>query len=298
MTPRQIEAFRAVVQTGGVTAAAQRLRVSQPAVSRILRDFEAELGFALFERHKGRVHPTSAGLTLLAEVERAFIGLDRLALIGREIRERRRGRLRIGCMPALAHSLLPRAIAAFMRARQSVELRVLIDSSAAIRQQLLDRQIDLGLTVGNVAGAGVRTIARLRAPAVCVIPAAHRLAAKRIVTPRDLADEAFISLGAGTPTRHRIDAVFDEARVSRQLGIEVTLSATACQLVAAGLGVAIVDSLMAEAFRDHGVAWRPFKPRIGFDYNVVQPLPQLGEPLGESFVAALREALPTGLAMI
>ena len=88
---RQVEAFRALMQRHTVTRAAQALHISQPAVSRLLSDFESGVGFKLFERQQGRLLPTSEARVLYDEVERAFVGLDRIALAAQQIRAMRRG---------------------------------------------------------------------------------------------------------------------------------------------------------------------------------------------------------------
>ncbi|OXH86866.1 LysR family transcriptional regulator, partial [Burkholderia multivorans] len=92
---RQIEAFRAVMQRHTVTRAARDLHISQPAVSRLIADLEARVGFVLFERQQGRFTPTAQARVLYEEVERAFIGLDRVAQAAEQIRAMRRGTLRV-----------------------------------------------------------------------------------------------------------------------------------------------------------------------------------------------------------
>ena len=85
---RQIEAFRAVMTAGGVSAAAAFLNVSQPAVSRLIRDLEAQIGVALFERRSGgRLQPTRDALILFREVERYFISLDQITQTAAGLRD-------------------------------------------------------------------------------------------------------------------------------------------------------------------------------------------------------------------
>ena len=79
LTHRQIDVFRTVMATGHVTRAADRLGSSQPTISRDLARLEQVLGMALFERVRGRLRPTVRAQALLAEVERSYIGLDRIA---------------------------------------------------------------------------------------------------------------------------------------------------------------------------------------------------------------------------
>ena len=95
LNPRQIEAFRAVILTGGMTAGGEMLGVSQPAISRLVRDLETELGLKLFERNGAHIVPTAEALILYQDVERLFVGSDRIRDSARAIRDRRSGSLRI-----------------------------------------------------------------------------------------------------------------------------------------------------------------------------------------------------------
>ena len=81
LNTRQIEAFRAVMLTGSMTIAAEFLRVTQPAVSRLVKDLEKHLKFRLFRRQGNRLIPTHEATILFAEVDRFYVGLDRIAKI-------------------------------------------------------------------------------------------------------------------------------------------------------------------------------------------------------------------------
>lgn len=105
---RQVEAFRAMMLTGSVTEAAKLMAVTQPAVSRLLRDFQALLKTELFERRGTGLVPTAAATALYTEVERSFVGLERITAAAEEIRGRRTGSLRIAALPALSNGYLPR----------------------------------------------------------------------------------------------------------------------------------------------------------------------------------------------
>src|SRR5207248_2605933 len=103
---RQVEAFRAMMLTGSVTDAAKLMAVTQPAVSRLLRDFQALLKMELFERRGSGLVPTASATALYMEVERSFVGLERITAAAEEIRSRRTGMLRIAAMPALSNGHL------------------------------------------------------------------------------------------------------------------------------------------------------------------------------------------------
>src|ERR1700756_2383858 len=100
---RHVEAFRAMMLTGSVTDAAKLMAVTQPAVSRLLRDLQALLKMELFERRGSGLVPTAAPTPLYVGVEPSFAGPARTAAAAEEIRGRRIGTLRIAALPALAN---------------------------------------------------------------------------------------------------------------------------------------------------------------------------------------------------
>ena len=107
LNPRQIEAFRTVIVTGGITAAAQALNVTQPAVTRLIQDLQYALGLPLFVKRGARLVPTNEALSLYREVERQFVGLERIENAARNLREGRAGSLRVAALPAFNVGFLP-----------------------------------------------------------------------------------------------------------------------------------------------------------------------------------------------
>ena len=95
MNFRQLEAFRAVMSHGTVTQAAESMNVSQPAVTRLIMDFESSLGVSLFHRERGRLKPTAEAHLLFRESDMAFSGLARLREAAMVMKEIRRGRIRM-----------------------------------------------------------------------------------------------------------------------------------------------------------------------------------------------------------
>src|SRR6201994_2843499 len=117
---RQVEAFRATMLTGSVTEAAALMKVTQPAVSRLLRDLQALLKMELFERRGTGLVPTAAAMALYTEVERSFVGLERITAAAEEIRYRRIGALKVAALPALVNGYLPRVIGGFLKERPNL----------------------------------------------------------------------------------------------------------------------------------------------------------------------------------
>jgi DNA-binding transcriptional LysR family regulator len=288
---RQVEAFRAMMVTGSVTEAAKLVAVTQPAVSRLLRDFQALLKMKLFERRGTGLVPTAAATALYMEVERSFVGLERITAAAEEIRSRRTGTLRIAALPALSNGYLPRLAGHFLKERPNLNLAFFGVISPIVVDWVLNNQCDVGFAEVPIAHSGLPS---LRLPAlarVAVLPSGHRLAAKDVLQPRDFEGETFVSLSAGSSGRHLIDQAFTRDDVRRVLRVETALSEIMCGMVSSGLGVAICDPFTAQEFSTRGVIVRRFVPRIDFEFAPVFPAQRSASPVALDLVETVREAL-------
>ncbi|WP_244433255.1 LysR substrate-binding domain-containing protein, partial [Bradyrhizobium japonicum] len=126
---------------------------------------------------------------------------------------------------------------------------------------------------------------------VAVLPTGHRLAEKEVLEPRDFEGETFISLSAGSSSRHLVDQVFHRHNVRRVLRVETTLSEIMCGMVSSGLGVAICDPFTAQEFSTRGVVVRRFLPRIDFEFSAVFPAQRSPSPVALDLVETMRKAL-------
>src|SRR5882724_5477044 len=133
---RHIQAFRAVMTTGGMTLAAQTLHVTQPAVSRLVREFEADIGMPLFHRSGNRVTATAEAKLLLAEVERSYVGMTRISSFANALRKGESGPLTIAAMPAMELGFLPRFVAKFMKERPGLQVSGEGHSSPRVREKV------------------------------------------------------------------------------------------------------------------------------------------------------------------
>jgi len=254
---RQIEAFRAVMLTGAMTAAAEVIHVTQPAVSRMIRDLEAELDLTLFHRGGNQVVPTAQARALLAEVERSFIGLRQISDFARDLRTGHGGSLRIAALPALSTGFLPRFIAAFGRERP--RLGIMIDGlpSTLIRDGVVAGRFDIGVTAYPFQRQSL-SIAPLGDGAVVAVPPTHRLAGQLVVRLADLHQETLILISRFRSGVEPVAVALQS--VARRASIETPLATIACVLVTEGMGVAVVDPFSASEFIGKGLVIRPFEP--------------------------------------
>ncbi|RWQ03533.1 MAG: LysR family transcriptional regulator [Mesorhizobium sp.] len=194
MNLHDVDVFNAIMITRGAGAAATLLDTSQPAISRSLAKLEAELGFKLFDRIRGRLVATREGELFHAEVKANLVGLDRLKLRAAQIKEVGTGTIRVASLSALGHGLVPRAIVAFSRKHPQVRISYQVRTSNVVRDLVASGSFDIGLAADEVDTSGVLHSVFNTPRAVCVMPKNHRLAEKAVITPTDLADEAFLAL--------------------------------------------------------------------------------------------------------
>ena len=282
--PRQIEAFRALMLTGRTTRAAEAMHITQPAVSRLVRDLQEALGLVLFEKQGNRLTPTREALALYGEVERSYVGLDRILQSARELRERRAGTLRIAAMPALANGVVPRFTGEFLATRENLDIALFGLVSVTVLDWVVSDQCDLGFAAAPIQHPAVRVERMPSARYVAVLPDGHRLARRRVIRPQDLAAEPFVSIGPTTPSTYRIADVFSAAGVTRRIRVETPLSAIACALVASGAGVSVVDPFTASEAEAHGVIVRPFEPALDFQVAALYPAGRALSPVGREFI--------------
>ncbi|WP_206951491.1 LysR substrate-binding domain-containing protein [Trinickia acidisoli] len=289
MNLKHVEAFRAVMTAGSMTAAAKELFTSQPNVSRLISQLERETGLVLFQRTGARLIPTSEGTAFFREVERAYVGLQGLANAAAQIRNLGTGRLRIAAMPSAGLTLVPRAIARFQRLHPGVTVSLHMNTSGTVNHWTASQFCDLGVAVYVSEASNCDVELLSTAAAMCVMPAGHRLAKKSLIKPADLQGESFISLCHGDGTRAQMDEVFTRAGVERVMAIEAQYTAVCCEMVRCAMGVTLSHPLVARDFAGPEIAIRRFSPDVLFPIYLLYPPHRPRERLASAFVEVLRE---------
>lgn len=242
---RQIEVFRSIMVTGSVTGAAKLLNVSQPAVSRLLSYTEQRLGLALFERIKGRLHPTPEARRLLAEVNAVFLTVQRVNEVAEDLIEHRHGHLRVACSPSLGQGLLPRAVGRFLARYPDARVSILTLVPAVLTQALLTQQADLGVVL--LADEHPNLQSQLLYPnrLLVAMPEGHPLAAHESIDLQQLAGASFVGYGSDMPIGNVLRELFLNANMVVRPKVDAQQVHVACALVQEGIGVALIDELTA-----------------------------------------------------
>jgi DNA-binding transcriptional LysR family regulator len=292
----RLNVFREVVQRGSLSAAAEALSFTQPAVSRQIAALEREAGAQLLERTPRGIRLTEAGRVLLGHAEAI---LDRMATARAQVESvagLAAGRLRIGAFPTANATVVPRAIAAFARAHPQVELSLVEAVTPDTIAHLRAGDVDLAVVThyAELETADLEVIELVDDELLIALPAAHPLARKPRLRLRDLRDETWIeSASAGRTLLNAALAHGFEPRV--RFGAENWLSKQG--LVAAGVGVTLIPSLAIPSVRDDIVlrSLGPQAPRR----RIVAALPAgYRAPAVAPFVELLRRAADEHVAYV
>ncbi|MCJ9670357.1 MULTISPECIES: LysR family transcriptional regulator [unclassified Neorhizobium] len=288
---RQLEIFRAVMLTGGMRTASDMVGITQPAISRLIRDLEADVGFSLFERLGNRLRPTEEAMMLYKEVSRHFEGIDRIDKVVQNIRMSRLGSVRVACYTALAINFMSDVIETFAADRPDVSIYLHDDASQVVLELVALHHFDIGVAFakGDYPGVFLEPLPTLCA--VCIVPETHRLNRKDVISPTDLEGETLISLGMNSLLRMQLDAVLAEHNVTCQRRIETTFAMSACDLVSRGLGVALVDPFTADAYPSRGLSRKSFAPAVPYNFGIALPSGKAPPRLVEDFRASIWQAI-------
>lgn len=289
LTQRQIEAFRGVMLRGSISGAAEMLGLTQPAVSRLVRDMQEVLQYRLFEPRGNGIVPNAEANLLFAEVEQSFVGLDRIEHTAQEIKRARRGNLRIIAMAGPAHGILPRLIARFLRDHPDIFVALHNHIAPTVLERVALRQFDFGIAYAPTDYPGLDIEPLPRLDAVCALPASHPLAAKTVIRPEDLHEQNLINHGARSHISVKLDAMLRIAGVVVRELAEATSAEVLCRLVGQGVGLALLDPFTMTAVRDPAIVMRRFEPRVDYPVALVFPSGMARSLAVEQFLDLLRQ---------
>ncbi|HEY4092322.1 MAG TPA: LysR family transcriptional regulator [Luteibacter sp.] len=251
---RQLRAFLAVAGHRHFRRAAEALHLTQPAVSRLIAELEAELDVRLFDRTTREVVPTEAGRYLEQALGRVLDELDTVLGHARTQADPLRGRVRIAAVPTLSAGLVPAGIARCTAGHPSLEIILRDQNQAQVLDAVRGGEVDFGLTVEPATHEEFDAETILRDPFRLVCPASHPFAMRGHVPWEALSGEPLVLLDHASGSRRLIDAILARRGVAARVAIEVGHPHTAFRMVEAGLGVTVTPALSLDALRPGLVA--------------------------------------------
>ena len=284
---KRLRAYRAWMQTGSVSLAAQQLGVTQPAVSRALHELSETLRVPLFTRQGRSLTPTRESLALYSEVDQILEKVAGIADISDNLRSFQARQLHVAATPAPALGILPATIKSFATDFPDVEVAMDMCMPRDLHDWTKIGPFDIGVALMPMAHPDATIKPLVRVDAVVGVRPDHPLAGRKEVTRADLRDFPFI-----LPPRYTLICAQWQAalRVDKRpdvVDLFTSSSLSACQWAAAGLGVAVVDPLSVVAV-DVGLVYRPVKPPLTLEYIMIFPKERKPSKLVDAFVSHMQ----------
>jgi LysR family transcriptional regulator for metE and metH len=241
VTLKQLRVLAAVAKSGRITAAANALGVTPPAVTLQLKLLEQSVGLPLFDRSQAGLRPTDAGDYMMQLEARIEAALDECDQELRALKGLGRGRVSIGVVSTTKY-FAPQALAAFARANPGVELELFVGNRDETIAALESLSIDMAIMGRPPRAIDLEQQEIGDHPHIIIAAPDHRLAGAKNITLRSLAGETFLLREPGSGTRILIDQIFAKADITPGFGMEFGSNETIKQAVMAGLGVAFISA--------------------------------------------------------
>ncbi len=298
MELRQLRSVLMVSETGSLNAAARRLRVAQPALSRQIRLLEEELGAPLFVRHARGMLPTEAGELLIERARRGLREIEQARSDVSALSGQVTGQVAVGMLPSVSELMAAR-FARAMRARYPlVRLRILTGVATHILEWLEKQEIDIAIVSEPLATAGLDSVPLVEEP-LYLVGSSRAAFARRTVKLRELAKYPLILPSTDFGLRGGIDRAVRDAGIELDVAIEANSLHVQRNLILAGVGYALLPSSVA--LRDDGREFRaarivdpPIYRRIGLGMATMRRRPLSTRCAAETMVDEFGDSLRRG----
>lgn len=287
---RHLQAFRAIMLTGSITAATNVVNLSQPAISRLLAGLEEELGFKLFYRRGRRLVATVEGQSFFRRIEGTLSGIDDIPSIANDVKVNSYGRLRIcGIGPLLFGAYLPPAIGRFQNRFPDAKVTVDMRRREDIDEWVASRQADIGFTMMPIESQSVAWQPLITVRAVAIFPKGHRFEGRAQVDASELCEEVTVLPKQNVRLRQYGDAAIFSGQGDMQVDIETSTAVTSCHLVANGAGVGISDPFSVSGLGRDKLSIARLEPELRLSYCAIWPKDREPSQQAQDFLAAVSD---------
>jgi DNA-binding transcriptional LysR family regulator len=290
-TIQGLRAFVAVCQQGSVTAAAEAIHRTQPQVSRLISELEADLGFALFVREGRRITPTIRGVRFFEEARRTLASFDDIERVVSELRVEKDAPVRILAPPHAVHTVIPPAIARVRKKHPELHVQVEIITRSSIGTWSAYRPFDIGIAALPFDLPWIRKEPLARTKMLLLVPAKHPLASVERVSAADTAKYPLVALQPAAFARQQMEEQFQLFGITPDIVCETESVMSACQMVAHGIGLTPVDPLLMTAVGLTGVKAVEWEIPIYLEYCLFRPVSGATSELVGKFRSALHEVV-------
>ncbi|WP_435140965.1 LysR substrate-binding domain-containing protein [Pseudopelagicola sp. nBUS_19] len=293
MNLRQLEAFNEVMLTGSVSEAARNMGRTQPALSAMIAALENSIGYSLFDRRRGRLHPVPEAQYLLSQSGAILNELSKLRDNMKAVGSLQEGHLNIACLPVFGEILMPRLISNFVKGRKDVSVSLVSHSSERVYERLASQQFDIGLAEASITSPLVEgdTFAM---NCLCALPADDPLCDRSTIYPADLAGRAMTTFLPSHFIRTQVEEAFAQTQIELSIQFEMQNAASQFAFVEDGLAWAVMSPMSAHYYHRSQIGpprivFRPFNPTVVYEIAVLTPAHAPISNLARTFAKLLSE---------
>lgn len=270
LTLAQLDALRTVISTRAVGEAARVMGISQPAVSKLLRQAERGLGLSIMVKDGTRVAPSPEAEVIRREIEKLFGAYDSLQRLAAALRQETAGTVAVAAIPTQATRYAAPAIKQIKSEFPSVTVKLHILPYQAIIDDVASGKVDFGLihSINSVPELRVDDYGEQRI--LCIAPLGHRFAQQRTVTCEDLLGETYVSYGSESAFNRWLEQAFDRAGVKVPTTVEVGASPSLIEVVRLGTGIGLVESAALNPEVMPSLVVRPLSPALHIKSRVLR----------------------------
>ena len=269
MRLRHIEVFHAVYNCGSITGAAKLLNVSQPSVSKVLAHAEQQLGFPLFNRHKGKIVPTREAERLINHVNHAYRNINELRRVSKNLGSAESGVIRIAVTPALGIDIIPAAIASYLEQHPDTMFEIETLHQHQVVRALRELRIDFGIVFNPPATQGIKIDHLVTAEFVAISNDTSGPGIQSKMKLEELNDRRFVNLSTRSPLGQILETGFESGSIKFRSVANVETYQTAKALVAHGAGMALIDEITARSTGHGNVIARYLDPPLQFEVSIL-----------------------------
>ena len=281
---RQLEALKAVIDSGSITKAAERLRKSQSAVTRLIQDLEFELGFPVLARNGPKISPTDHGLTIYQEAERYLTGLAAVSRGAKVLSGNDAANLSISTISSVSTTVVPAAVGDIVGQFPRANISIDVATSEMVIDAIMDRRADIGI-IGFAPGTpGLEFHLVGHVPFVGLVHDEDELANKAVLRPQDFDGRHLIAVSG----RYRLRLLFQRAMAQLQVSpasiIIANASYVSTALASMPGSIALIQSSAIDATSLNGLKVVPLSLRIPFHFGLITAV---GRPLSPIAIEAI-----------
>ena len=269
MRLRHIEVFHAVYNCGSITGAARLLNVSQPSVSKVLAHAEQQLGFPLFNRHKGKIVPTREAERLIDHVNHAYRNINELRRVSKNLGSAESGVIRIAVTPALGIDIIPAAIASYLEQHPDTMFEIETLHQHQVVRALRELRIDFGIVFNPPATQGIKIDHLATAEFVAISNGTSGSGNQTKMKLEELNGKRFVNLNTRSPLGQLLETRFESSNIKLRSIANVETYQTAKALVANGAGMALIDEITARSTGHDSVIARYLEPPLQFEVSIL-----------------------------